>query len=78
MQQGEGAQRPQSVKGKGPKDPGVEAPLAAAGCRGNHLLTASCVAQLDRPVEDTVCYSCLTMPLLYALASRNIYRDLQS
>ena len=30
MQQGEGAQRPQSVKGKGPKDPGVEAPLAAA------------------------------------------------
>ena len=78
MQQGEGAQRPQSVKGKGPKDPGVEAPLASAGCRGNHLLNASCVEQLDRPVGDTVCYSCLTMPLLHALATRNTYRDLQS
>ena len=54
MQQGRGAQRPQSVKGKGPKDPGVEAPLAAAGCRGNHLLNASFVAQLDRPVDRPV------------------------
>ena len=27
--------RPQCAKGNGPKDPGVAAPLAAAGCRGN-------------------------------------------
>ena len=33
--QGKVAQRRQSVKGRGPKDPGVAAPLAAAGCRGN-------------------------------------------
>ena len=31
----EGAQRPQLVKGKGPENPGVAAPLAPAGCRGN-------------------------------------------
>ena len=31
----EGAQRPKRAKGRGPKDPGVAAPLAAAGCRGN-------------------------------------------
>ena len=35
LHQGEGPQRPQCVKGKGPMDPGVAAPLAAAGCRGN-------------------------------------------
>ena len=29
------AQRPQGVKGRGLKDPGVAAPLAAAACRGN-------------------------------------------
>ena len=28
-------QRPQCAKVRGPKDPGVAAPLAAAGCRGN-------------------------------------------
>ena len=61
---------------RGPKDPGVAASLAATGCRGNHLLNASCVALLDWPVEDTVRYSCLTMPLLYVLATRNIYRVL--
>ena len=33
----EGAQGPRCTKGKGPKDPGVAAPLAAAGCRGNCL-----------------------------------------
>ena len=44
------------MKGRGPKDPGVAAPLAAAGCRGNRLLNASCVALLDRPVENMVCY----------------------
>ena len=31
----EGAQRPQCAKERGPKDPGIAAPLAAAGCRGN-------------------------------------------
>ena len=31
----EGAQRPRCVREKLPKDPGVAAPLAAAGCRGN-------------------------------------------
>ena len=31
----EGAQRPQCAKGRGPKDPGVAAPLPAAVCRGN-------------------------------------------
>ena len=35
LHQGEGTQRPQCVKGKKPKNPGVAAPLAAAGCRGN-------------------------------------------
>ena len=30
-----GTQRPQCAKGKGPENPGVAAPLAAAGCRGN-------------------------------------------
>ena len=35
LHQGEGTQRPQYVKWKGPEDPGVAAPLAAAGCRGN-------------------------------------------
>ena len=35
LHQGEGTQRPQCVKGKGPENPGVAAPLAAAGCRGN-------------------------------------------
>ena len=30
----EGAQRTQCAKGTGPKDPGVAAPLAVAGCRG--------------------------------------------
>ena len=30
-------------KGRGPKDPGVAAPLASAGCRGNRLPAASCV-----------------------------------
>ena len=33
--EGEGPQRPQCAKGRGPKDLGVAAPLAAAGCRGN-------------------------------------------
>ena len=50
----EGAQRPQCAKGKGPEDPGVAAPLAGAGCRGSRLRNASCVALLDRPVEDMV------------------------
>ena len=31
----EGAQGPQCAKGRGPKDPGVAAPLPAAVCRGN-------------------------------------------
>ena len=31
----EGAQGPQCAKGRGPEDPGVAAPLPAAGCRGN-------------------------------------------
>ena len=35
LHQGEGTQRPQCAKGKGPENPGVAAPLAAAGCRGN-------------------------------------------
>ena len=35
LHQGEATQRPQCVKGKGPENPGVAAPLAAAGCRGN-------------------------------------------
>ena len=35
LHQGEGPQQPQCVKGNGPKDPGVAAPLAAAGCCGN-------------------------------------------
>ena len=35
LHQREGNQRPQCVKGKGPKDAGVVAPLAAAACRGN-------------------------------------------
>ena len=30
------------------------APLAAAGCRGNRLLTVSCVVLLDRPVEGNI------------------------
>ena len=30
-----GGSRPQCVKGRGPKDPGVAGPLAAAGCCGN-------------------------------------------
>ena len=33
--QGRGAQGPQCVKGRGPKDPGVAVPLPAAVCRGN-------------------------------------------
>ena len=37
--QGEGPQRQQRVKGKGPKDPGVVAPLAVAGRRGNRFYT---------------------------------------
>ena len=41
-------------KGRGPKDPGVAAPLASAGCRGSRVRYASCVALLDRPVEDMV------------------------
>ena len=32
---GAGAQRPHCEKGKGPENPGVVAPLAVAGCRGN-------------------------------------------
>ena len=32
-----------SAKGEGPKNPGVAAPLASAGCRGNRLPNASCV-----------------------------------
>ena len=32
---GEGTQRAQLRKGRGPKDPGVAAPLAVAGCRGD-------------------------------------------
>ena len=39
--QGEGAQRPQCAKGKGPENPGVAAPLAASGCRGNHMFLHS-------------------------------------
>ena len=35
LHQGEGTQRPQRAKGKGPKDPGVAAPLTSAVCRGN-------------------------------------------
>ena len=35
LHQGEGTQRPQCVKEKGPENPDVAAPLAAAGCRGN-------------------------------------------
>ena len=35
LHQGEGTQRPQRVKGKGPENLGVAAPLATAGCRGN-------------------------------------------
>ena len=31
----EGPQRPKCAKGRGPKDPDVAAPLAAAGCLGN-------------------------------------------
>ena len=31
----EGDQGPKCAKGRGPKDPGVTAPLVAAGCRGN-------------------------------------------
>ena len=35
VQNREGAQGPQCAKGRGPKDPGVAAPLPAAVCRGN-------------------------------------------
>ena len=31
----EGTQRPRYAKGRGPKNPGVAAPLATANCRGN-------------------------------------------
>ena len=56
LHQREGTSKtPRCVKGKGPKDPGVAAPLAAAGFRGNRSLNASCVALLDRPFEDMVC-----------------------
>ena len=71
LHQVEGPQRPQCVKGKGPKDPGVAAPPAPAGCRGNRLLNASCVALLDRPIKDMVCYSYLTMPLLFSSGPRS-------
>ena len=35
VQKKEGPQRPQRTKERGPKNPGVAAPLASAGCRGN-------------------------------------------
>ena len=43
----EGPQRPQCVKGRAPKDPGVAAPLAAAGCRGNCCVRGSPGGALD-------------------------------
>ena len=46
-----GPKTPVSME-RGPKNPGVAAPLAVAGGRGNRLLDAFCVALLDRPVED--------------------------
>ena len=63
-------------EGRGPKDPGVVAPLAPAGCRGNHLLNASCVALLDRPVEGhgllLIFYDAPVVLFQSALSTRNM------
>ena len=46
---GRGDPRTPAHKGRGPKDPGVAAPLAAAGCRGNCWRVVDGRSGEDRP-----------------------------
>ena len=72
LHQGEGTQRPQCAKGKGPENPGVAAPLAAAGCRGN------CRRDGRARLEHLPCFvgHCAWSPVVYPVRqSTELYVD---
>ena len=76
LHQGEGTQRPQCVKEKGPENPGVAAPLAAAGCRGNCWCdTGGWSGLLAGLMDNTFCrasaYSSTTGYRILAFQSNN-------